>query len=513
MSQREAPLGGLSVRFMLFCPPMSRLRGYELEGLIGRGSMGVVFRARPPGGGQVVALKAIRWFGEDRVVERLRSEATAIAGLDHPHILKVIELMVDEDGLAIAMHLADEGSLAGVLGRRGRLSLDEGAAVAARLADALAAVHALGIVHADVKPSNILLDGAGEDVAAPLLSDFGLSRWIAPASPGGAAFGTAEYLDPAIAGGAPPTTASDLYSLGIVCYEVLAGQLPYRGVTPLATLRAADRATAQPLVEAAPGVPVGLAAVVERAMARRPQDRPSSADEVAEALRGHITCRSSSVPDSGRVVRLRDGLAGHGAGAAEPRRIRPRGSSDRWSGGPTPAGRSRKRAVTASLASAAMVLVITTTWVGWCGSGMSHGSHPCRETTAAASKQAGQATGAAVVLADVTGDGCPVPVTWSSGVITVPRTSSRAAARFALGQPGDELLLGGWDCRPGASPALYRPATGQVFYFAAWARWGRDLAPSREDSTTVIDGVPRVVRDGVRGCDRVQVTRPSETLH
>jgi hypothetical protein len=108
------------------------------------------------------------------------------------------------------------------------------------------------------------------------------------------------------------------------------------------------------------------------------------------------------------------------------------------------------------------------------------------------------------MLADVAGDGCPVPVTWSSGVVTASLQSGRAPARFALGQPGDELLLGDWDCRRGARPALYRPATGQVFYFDAWAAPGHDVVPSA-GSTTVRDGVPRVIREGVRGCDRVEV--------
>jgi hypothetical protein len=111
-------------------------------------------------------------------------------------------------------------------------------------------------------------------------------------------------------------------------------------------------------------------------------------------------------------------------------------------------------------------------------------------------------------LADVTGNGCPVLVSWSSGVITLPSVPGRAADRFALGQVGDELLLGDWDCGRAATPALYRPATGLVFYFAGWAQPGRDLPPRFDDATAITDGVPRVVHHGPGGCDRVEVAPP-----
>jgi len=495
---------------MLFCSGMAELGGYELEGLIGRGSMGLVYRARSRAGGRLVALKRVRGAGEGQSVHRLRQEAAAIAGLDHPNILKVVELIADDEGLAIAMHLADAGSLGDVLGRRGGLPPQEGAELAAEVADALAAAHALGIVHADVKPSNILLDGVGEPVGVPLLSDFGLSRWTAGASPwGGAVVGTAEYLDPAVAGGATPGVASDLYSLGIVCYEILAGRLPYKGVTPLATLRAADRGIMEPLTEAAPTVPVGLAAAVARAMSRRPQARPSTAVELAESLRTAVAGGWPSATGRGRVVAIGNGLPQDGSGATEPRRIRPR----RRSRGPrpevgTPARRSRVPVVTVSFATLLVLLMFTPFAFGR-GWWPHRSSHPCRAGTGATPQQAGPGTGAVTALADVAGNGCRVPVMWSSGVITVSLASGRAPARFALGQPGDELLLGDWDCRRGARPALYRPATGQVFYFAAWAEPGHDLAPSLDDSTMITDGVPRVIRGGARGCDRVEVDRPA----
>jgi hypothetical protein len=108
-------------------------------------------------------------------------------------------------------------------------------------------------------------------------------------------------------------------------------------------------------------------------------------------------------------------------------------------------------------------------------------------------------------LADVAGDGCRVQVVWSWGVVTVSLAPRAEPVRFALGQRRDQLLLGDWDCRGRARPALYRPATGQVFYYDGWAEAGHDLTPSREELTAITEGVPRVIRDGDHGCDRVAV--------
>jgi hypothetical protein len=112
-------------------------------------------------------------------------------------------------------------------------------------------------------------------------------------------------------------------------------------------------------------------------------------------------------------------------------------------------------------------------------------------------------------LVDVDANGCRVPVVWSGGVITVSRQSGRPPDRFALGQRDDVLLLGQWNCARAATPALYRPATGDVFYFSQWAKPGRDdVSPSQIDHTRVIDGTARVVGGRGRRCGTVSVTSP-----
>jgi hypothetical protein len=485
---------------------VARLGEYEVEGLLGRGSVGSVYRARACAGRQVVALKRVFWAGDEHPIEGIRAEAAMIAELDHPHIAKVVDMVVDDEGLVIAMQHADSGSLADLLRGCVRLSPGQGAILMAKVADALAAAHARSILHADVKPSNILMDGDGE----PLLSDFGLSRWMAEALPSdGAVVGTAEYLDPAVGKGAPPNAASDIYSLGVVCYEVLTGRLPYHGINPAATLRAADRGRAEPLAHAAPAVPAVLAAVVEQSMSRRPQARPSSAGELADALRSHIEGHRRLHGRPTRVLPTGGGATEDFGQATEPRTLRARRqAADRRREAPWPARHSRVPMVCASGATVAAVLMLA----GWAfehHQGAQRSGAACGATTTPAPKVARSSSVTVTVLADVAGNGCRVPVTWSSGMATVSLERGRPPDRFALGTANDQLLLGDWNCSRSATPALYRPSTGQVFYFAAWAEPGHDVTPSVAESTAVVDGVPRVIHDGARGCDRVKVDLPA----
>ncbi len=260
---------------------MRGVRGYTLEGVVGRGSMGTVWRARQVASdGRVVALKRVP-AGDPLLAERLRREGRALARLDHPHVVRVLEIVPDGDGVAIAMQYAPGGSLADRLARQGRLAPGDAVAVLAPIADALGSAHRHGIVHRDVKPSNILFTSDGE----PLLSDFGIARSSAErplTAPDVRGLGTAEYLDPAVADGAPPDARSDVYALGTVAYEVLAGRRPFTGGPPLAVLRAADRGQAPPL---GPDVPPALARAVATAMARDPRDRYPDAGSFADALR------------------------------------------------------------------------------------------------------------------------------------------------------------------------------------------------------------------------------------
>ncbi|MGH9288224.1 MAG: serine/threonine-protein kinase, partial [Acidimicrobiales bacterium] len=209
---------------------------YELERQIGAGASGTVWRAHSRGPvARVVAIKRLPVGGGAGELERLRREATVLTDLDHPHIVRVLEVLHDGDGIALAMQFAPGGSLDELLAERGRLTPGQVVAVAAPVADALASAHRRGIVHGDVKPANVLFTSDGE----PLLSDFGVARTLGGFTSDQVS-GTAEYVAPELLDGARPDPRADVYSLGVVCYQALAGQPPYAGPVPLAVVRAAD---------------------------------------------------------------------------------------------------------------------------------------------------------------------------------------------------------------------------------------------------------------------------------
>ena len=471
------------------------LPGYELEETLGRGAMGTVHRARRlDWAGRVVAVKRVTLAADPALAARLRHEAEVLAGLDHPHIVRILELVPDGDGVAIVMQYAAGGSLAGLLAARGRLAPEEAVAVAVPLADALTSAHRRGVLHCDVKPSNVPLSSDGE----PLLSDFGLARWAARGSLGsGTLVGTAEYLDPAVTAGATPDERSDVYALGAVCYEMLAGRPPFVGPSPLAVLRAADTGCPPPLGEVAPGVPPALAQVVEQALARDPAQRPPDAATMAVALRRAVTepaLPALAPPDALPGPPPPRGPASDGGhrppphepptrtfGPRPPRPAPPRPASPR-----RPAGRAALVVAAATLAVAAVVtgLVLRPTPTG----GPPGDDRP----------QRGCAPVPGPYRADVDGDGCATKLSWDGHVLEVE------GRRYQLGQLGDVLLLGDWDCDGRDTPALYRPGTGTVSLFHGWAEPDRPL-PASSTERRPAAGVASVARGG-DGCEEVAVT-------
>jgi serine/threonine protein kinase len=258
--------------------------GYDLEEALGDGGMGAVYRARQQSsGGRLVALKRVRVPGDQELLARIWREAEILAALDHPHIIRIYEFVPDEGGIAIAMQYAPGGSLADRLAAQGRLEPVSVVAFAVPVGQALASAHRRGVLHRDIKPGNILFTSDDES----LLSDFGIARWKESArlTQTGVQLGTAEYLDPEVADGSPPDERSDVYSLGVVCYEALTGAPPYTGSTPLVVLRTADVGAYIPLAHAVPDCPAALTRTVERAMARKREDRFPTATEFVAALR------------------------------------------------------------------------------------------------------------------------------------------------------------------------------------------------------------------------------------
>ena len=253
--------------------------GYRITGLLGRGGMGVVYRAEELEAERPVALKVLAGANE-QYAARFRREARLAASIEHPHLLPVYDSGEAEGRLYLAMLLVPGGDLAGLLRRRG--SLDAGGAVriVGQVAAALDAAHQAGLVHRDLKPANVLVERRDADHA--YLADFGLARAHTDTrlTASGHVTGTVAYLAPELVTGADAAPGSDVYALGCVLYELLSGEPPFpqRGVW--ATLTAHVNEPPPTLDDPALA---GIAAVVVRAMAKRPEDRYASAGELADA--------------------------------------------------------------------------------------------------------------------------------------------------------------------------------------------------------------------------------------
>ncbi|MGZ5404546.1 MAG: serine/threonine-protein kinase [Nocardioides sp.] len=201
---------------------------YELEREVGRGGMGAVWLARDEVLGRQVAVKRVGMVpgGATPDLERAEREARLAARLNHPHVVAVFDLVTDDDGQWLVMEYVEGVTLAGLVQRDGALDTHQVSPLLRQAADALAAAHAAGIVHRDVKPSNILVTPDGQ----VKLSDFGIARAEADASltQTGLVTGSPAYLAPEIASGQPATDASDVWSLGATLYHALSGHPPYQ---------------------------------------------------------------------------------------------------------------------------------------------------------------------------------------------------------------------------------------------------------------------------------------------
>src|SRR5579875_1123480 len=196
-----------------------RLSGYRVERQLGAGSSGDVWRARVAATGVPVALKRI-WLSDPArrkaALSEALSEAAMLATLDHPHLMKLHEVRHLDDAIVLVLDLAAGGSLAGLLARRGRLTIGETITVVAPVAAALAYAHQRGIVHGDVSSANILFT----DLGLPLLADLGVARLRGDAA---AVRTTPAYVDPVVAAGSMPMPTSDVFMLGAVALHALTG--------------------------------------------------------------------------------------------------------------------------------------------------------------------------------------------------------------------------------------------------------------------------------------------------
>ncbi|MCM2269737.1 MAG: protein kinase [Thermoanaerobaculia bacterium] len=269
--------------------PGERLGPYEIVDLLGAGGMGEVYRARDSRLGREVAIKVVRPREDGASAERARRlerEARTVAALDHPNLLTLFDVGHHDGALFLVTELLRGESLRQRLERAGRLSATEVATIGEALARGLAAAHAHGVVHRDLKPDNVFLTADGRTK----ILDFGLaaqheaiSASDLPTAPTidqtaeGTVLGTAPYLSPEQARGERAEPRSDLFALGTLLHECLTGVSPFRRSSFAETVSAVLRDTPQP----APGA---LGDLIERCMAKSAADRPASADDVAARL-------------------------------------------------------------------------------------------------------------------------------------------------------------------------------------------------------------------------------------
>jgi CHASE2 domain-containing sensor protein len=272
----------LRVRAMAIGPE-SVIAGYRIVSLIGRGGMGVVYEAIQLTLGRPVALKLIDPAHVDDPETRARfvRESHVAAGLEHPHVIPVYEAREDDRLLFIAMRLVRGPSLAEVLAAQAPLPPTRAATLVAQIASALGAAHAQGLVHRDVKPANVLLDG---DHA--YLTDFGITRELSGDSltAVGERLGTVDYMSPEQCRGEPVGPAGDIYALGCVLYEALTGRVPFPAGSE--ALRLAAHLQLPPPIASDhwPSVPPELDLVVLTALAKEPDQRYATAEAFAAAV-------------------------------------------------------------------------------------------------------------------------------------------------------------------------------------------------------------------------------------
>ena len=261
---------------------------YELQKRIGRGGMADVFLGRDRLLDRQVAIKVLfpEFAVDPNFVERFRREAQAAANLSHPNIVNVYDWGKHSGTYFIAMEYVDGRTLAEILRSNGHVTSKQAAEIASEVAAALGFAHEAGLVHRDIKPANILIGSNGQVKVA----DFGIARAVNSATESnltqaGAVMGTATYFSPEQAQGAQPDPRSDLYSLGIVMYEMVAGHPPFTGENPVSIAYKQVHDNPQPLNQIVTDIPRPFEAIVAKLLAKDPKVRYVSAEALRDDLR------------------------------------------------------------------------------------------------------------------------------------------------------------------------------------------------------------------------------------
>jgi serine/threonine protein kinase len=288
---------------------------YVIERPLGRGGEAAVFQARDAGSGRRVVLKVLEpsQLGEVAAFERFRREVEIGRRLEHPGIPRIIEAHEDGRPPYIVLEYMEGQSLRSIIDRSRQLSLGRALAIATSLAEVVAYCHAHRVYHRDLKPENILVDAEGRakiiDFGIALLEGAPRVTWRGFSG----LVGTPEYMAPEQIRGERGGPQTDVYALGLILYEMLAGRPPFRSPNPLSTMYQHLNMSAEPLRRLRPDVPAPVAAIVARAMRRRKEERFADAGELSEALRHpeRVDTGILERPDPPLGAPLRDGLVRH----------------------------------------------------------------------------------------------------------------------------------------------------------------------------------------------------------
>lgn len=289
---------------------MDMLGRYKIEAKLGEGAMADVYRAHDPEIGRTVAIKALKpdYRRDTALCARFMREARAAGALNHPHIATIYDVGMADEVPYIAMELVEGQPLDQLLLSHGRLAFDRVAALAAQLSDALSFAHALGVVHRDVKPSNIIVSKDGR--TAKLL-DFGVahigdsSSQALARTQAGQVIGTPRYMSPEQALGLPVDHRTDLFSLGAVLYEMVTGKPPFDalGLATLAIQIAQERPA--PIERAAADCPAGLRQIIDKLLAKKPEHRFLDGASLSKALSEELDALKNEAPTPRRGLSLR----------------------------------------------------------------------------------------------------------------------------------------------------------------------------------------------------------------
>lgn len=298
---------------------------YEIHRRLARGGMAQVYLARDRSLDRPVAVKELvpEFATDPSFVERFRREAQAAANLSHPNIVGVYDWGAQDGTYFIVMEYIDGPSLSKVLRTDGPLHPRRAAEIASEVAAGLGFAHSRGVVHRDVKPGNVLLTRSGESK----VTDFGIAR--AMSSPdedltqAGSVMGTATYFSPEQAQGLPVDPRSDLYSLGVVLYELVTGRAPFAGDTPLAIAYKHVQDAPEPPSNLISNLPVGLEAIIMKLLSKRPDDRYRSAEDLRADLHRFLAGEQTAAEREGFLVGAAAGTTAMAYAAEDATSVQP----------------------------------------------------------------------------------------------------------------------------------------------------------------------------------------------